>query len=321
MDFLLLVIKNIFDFPILCFIAGILFALYYQKVQFPNRLATFLSCYLLFMIGYKGGFAIVNGFPPSFIAVCSMLLIWGLIQPFFVFFMLQKISKLDTQTSAAVAGSMGSVSIMTFIAAIGFLQTLGVDFDGSLISILALMEIPGIISAIILGSYFQKGGVIKSKASLAKHLLLNGAILALLIGLGVGKWSPVQLHVYFHYPITTFKIFLSIFLFLMGWKVGLQKHAFKLFSRSFIFGGVSSAFLSAILGVLIARALRLDPGTSTLIGVIAGSASYIAVPAAMKIAFPNAQESIYLPYSLGIIFPFNIILGIPIYYLIANALA
>jgi hypothetical protein len=315
--------KNIFNFPLMCFLFGILLALIRPGFRLPVKINKFLTVYILFCIGLKGGGPLAEYSSSSvflFSIILSALIIWGLLNPLLSFYLLKCFTRVDCVTAAAIAASFGSVSVMTFITAISFLDQLKVNYQELIIAALAIMEIPAIISGIFLAKIFDKTHLShpSSIAKLLRESLINKAILAIVIGLTTGVIFYLNnLTQVSDNLLLFFKALLCLFLFDMGLNVGLQGQHFRAFSWSLTVFGLYMPLIGGCFGLILSYILGLDVGTGTLIAVLTASASYIAVPAAMRIALPQAKEAIYLPLSLGIAFPFNVIIGIPLYYYLA----
>ncbi len=324
MSFLSLVVANLFNLPLLCFLVGIGVALVKPGIRLPVNLNRALTVYILFSIGLKGGGPMAAHFSSSFLlfsTILSALIIWGLLNPLLSFYLLRSFTRVDSATAAAIGASFGSVSVMTFITAVAFLEQMQVNYEQFIIAVLAIMEIPAIISGVFIAQKFNTNPL-KTPSSFMKLLqesIFNKAIIAILIGLFSGAllYSNHLSHITSSL-LLSFKPLLCLFLLDMGLSVGQQKKHFRSFSWPLNFFGLYMPLIGAGFGLFLSYLLGLDAGTGTLIAVLTASASYIAVPAAMRIALPEAQEAIYLPLSLGVAFPFNVIIGIPIYYYLAN---
>lgn len=324
MSFFHLALNNLLDLPLLCFIAGILVSWMKPAFRLPSRLNQFLTVYILFAIGIKGGGPLVEHVSSAallFLMTLTALVIWGLVQPIFCFQLLKTFTRVDQMTAAAISASFGSISVMTFITATSFLEHLQVSYQESIIAILAIMEIPAIISGICLARASQNthSKSLPKLTELFREAVLNKAILALVAGLIMGGvLYGTSLNAVNQTIISVFRPFLCLFLFDLGLHVGLHRQHFRSFSLSLSFFGLYMPLIGGSFGLLLSYCMGLDAGTGTLIAVLTASASYIAVPAAMRIALPQAKEAIYLPLSLGITFPFNVTFGIPIYYQMAT---
>lgn len=318
-----LIISNICNLPLICFVIGVCFALIRQGFRLPTTMNKWLTIYILFCIGLKGGAPLAEHVISSaylFSLIVSCLVLWGLLSPSLSFYLLKRFTRVDPLTGAAIAASFGSVSVMTFITAIAFLEQLRVGYLELIVAALAIMEIPAIISGIFLAKTFDKteGSPPVNVAKIIKQSLFNKCIVTILIGLIVGVClsfaNKTQVSTQMLFP---FKTVLCLFLFDMGLNVGLQREHFRSFSLALHLFGLYMPLIGGGFGLLLSYVLGLDVGTGTLIAVLTASASYIAVPAAMQMALPQAKEAIYLPLSLGIAFPFNVVIGIPLYYYLA----
>ena len=234
------------------------------------------------------------------------------------FFVLRSFGKLDVTNAAAIAAHYGSVSVVTFIAGNQILTDSGMPPAGFMIAVLALMETP----AIIVGLYLARRDPnvkVQSDGSLMRETLLNGAVVLLtgsfIIGLIIGKdgFEPIA-------PVfqVGFTGLLCLFLLDMGLLAARRLRHAKGLTARLVFLGVLFPMINGTIGVVLGTLLGLDVGTTVALAILAASASYIAVPAAMRMALPKADAGLYLTMSLAITFPFNIILGIPLYTFLAN---
>lgn len=325
MEFLHLVIQNILNFPLFCFLFGFFFFRLKPEFRLPPCLNKWLTVYILFSIGLKGGGPLLehSSFSDSsFFLILGSLIFWGLLTPFFAYYLLRVFTHVDRLTAAAIGASFGSVSVMTFVGAISFLDQLNVDYQKLIIAILSIMEIPAIISGVLIAKAAsdENGNFPRSSKTfeLLRKALFNKAVIGIVIGLLTGAilhsihFDQASSRILFF-----FKPLLCLFLFDMGLKVSSQKEHFSLFSWRLNFFGLYMPLIGGSFGLVLSYILGLNVGTGTLVAVLTASASYIAVPAAMRIVLPEAKEAIYLPLSLGIAFPFNMIIGIPLYYYLA----
>jgi hypothetical protein len=286
-------------------------------VRLPKWGEQGITLYLLFAIGVKGGASLLllDGVAHLFIGALAALVIWGVLQPLLSFYLLRLSTHLDVATAAAVAASFGSVSVMTFASALSFLEQLNCPYQEWVIPLLAIMELPAIIAGVYLARTFEKREG-EPLAQIVKESLLNKAICAIGVGLLAGAWLTWQ-QIGASLVLTPFTPLLCLFMLAMGRKVGMRCSALKTFSWTLHCFGIYMPLLGGAVGLLIGWSLALDVGTATLLAVLAASASYIAVPAAMRLALPHAQEAVYLPLSLGVAFPFNVLIGIPLYFYLA----
>lgn len=323
MNFTSLVLQNLVNLPLVCFLVGIGLALVKPTLKMPGLLKKFLTVSILFSIGLKGGGPLIehsSAKSPVFFIIIASLILWAMIQPILSFYLLKIFTRIDKITAAAIAACFGSISVITFITAVSFLDQLNMSYQGFIIAALAIMDIPAIISGIFLAK--NASGQINEKNTpflqLLKESLMNKAIISIFLGLICGgALSLFKAQHASHMILAGFKPILSVFLLDMGLSVGVQRKDLKSFSLSLSMFGVYMPLIGGFFGLLISYLLNLDPGTGTLIAVLCASASYIAVPAAMKVALPQAKEALYVPLSLAMAFPFNIIIGIPLYYYFA----
>ena len=321
MEFLRVVLDNVISPPILFFILGILIGVLKTDFSFSEGIKRFLSIYLMIAIGFKGGVALSNIEALEFqtILVILMGLAFGVLQPFLGYILLRLTSRLDAITAAAVAAHYGSVSILTFAIATTFLKTNNISYMGYIIAILALMETPAIFSGLFLAHKHQKS--ILNRKNAFQESLVNGPILLLLgsfmIGALTGKAGMEKLD---GFLISPFQGVLCLFLLEIGLSVSSNFHQLKQFTLPLILYSFYMPLIGGGFGLLISYMIALDLGTGLLFSVLCASASYIAVPAAMRLALPEAKAAIYVPMTLALTFPFNITLGIPLYYEIAKKL-
>ncbi|MBS3992875.1 MAG: sodium-dependent bicarbonate transport family permease [Bacteroidetes bacterium] len=319
MDYQIL-ISNITNPTLLFFALGTFAALVKSDLQIPESSVKFISLYLLFAIGFKGGQELAHS---EFTSEILYSLLFGLflsaIIPFYTFFILKK--KLSISDSGAIAAAYGSVSAVTFVAAVSYLEAQNMHFGGHMVAVMALMESPAIIVGVILMMNFDrenKNGV--SLKSILHHSLTNGSVLMILGSILIGLIADTKQAEGIK-PFTTdiFKGFLAIFLLEMGMVTAKR---FSGFMKYGLFVTVFAIVMPAINGVIVAYASQFvtqDIGNRFIFAILAASASYIAVPAAMRLAAPKADPGLYVPMALGITFPFNITLGMPLYFMVINA--
>jgi hypothetical protein len=315
-----LVYSNLCALPILLFLSGL--ALSFTKLTKFLRTSeqNVLIYFLLFLIGLKGGSSFQSSIGVQFFYLLGLLVIWGLLQPFLSFWILRTFTKTDLSTAAVIASCFGSVSLVTFAAATAFLEKLHISYESLVISLLAIMEIPAIFSGLFILKWQNLSQNQKTKG-LLKHTLINKTVGLIILGL----LSGIVLNYLDLQVVTTnikklFNPSLYVFLLNMGFLIGRQRKDLHHFSFSLCLFGCYMPLIGGAFGLLLSYLCHLSVGSATLVAVLTASASYIAVPAAMKVAIPQAKESIYLPLALMIAFPFNIFLGIPTYFLLASKL-
>jgi len=312
-----LLLTNMSSPALLFFALGIFAAQVKSDLQIPENSSKFISLYLLFSIGFKGGQELSHS-SFSLEIVWSILfgMFWSIVVPIYSFFLLK--GRLGVQNAAAIAAAYGSVSAVTFVTAASFLEAQHLTFSGYMVAVMALMEAPAIIIGVLLLHLYDGEGKEKLRVGpLIGHSLSNGSVLLILGSLVIGFMANEE-QAQGIKPFTTdlFKGFLAIFLLDMGILSGKGLAVFRRYGWFTIlfaifvplFNGVVAAFLSAWISDDIANRF--------IFAVLAASASYIAVPAAMKLAAPRANPGLYVPMALAVTFPFNISLGMPIYLMV-----
>ena len=295
---------------LLLFLGGILFGLLTKKL-FPDVLSKYLGYYLLLSLGLKGGISLeITGFIDDVVNVLSVGIFLAVIIPLIAYTYLRNI--LNTEDASALAGTYGSVSAVTFVTAINFLSNSSQQFDDYMSAVLVVMEFPAIFMALFLFTRKSKHGVsnlqtIKSAFLEIPNIVLISSLVISYI-FNFSKYSQINL-----ITESLFDYILLLFLFVMGTRVAKRIGELKGRSKNLILFALVTPIISSALALIASMYFSLNPGNATLLMVLAASASYIAVPAVVKDAIPNANPAIYLGLSLGITFPFNIIFGIPIY--------
>lgn len=309
-----LLIDNLTSPALLFFILGILAVRLKSDLEIPKNSSKFISLYLLFSIGFNGGRELAHSH-------FSMEIVWAVlfgvltacIIPFYTFFLLRK--KLSTENSGAIAAAYGSISAVTFVTAVSFLEIQKVSFSGHMVAIMALMEAPAIVVGVTLIRIFgQKDSNSPKMSSLISHSFTNGSVLMILGSLIIGLLASEKQAQGIE-PFTTdiFKGFLAIFLLDMGIESGRKLNDFI---NSGWFTSLFAVLIPLVNGCVVAWASNMvtsSIGDRFMLAVLAASASYIAVPAAMKMAVPKANPGLYLPMALAVTFPFNITFGMPVY--------
>lgn len=314
--------------PVVMFFAlGLFAALLRSPMSVPQSFAKGLAIYLMMAIGLKGGVAMstttLNGQVFAVFGVAT-LLSFGL--PLIAYAMLRLTSGLSRTDAAATAGHYGSISIVTFVAATDALRIAGIPSEGYLVAVAAIMETPAIITALWLALRGSKSkateDAVRDRGELAREVLLNASIVvligALIIGAVAGADGFERLSPFFSAP---FQGILCLFMLDMGLNAGrgLRRGWRKLGVAPIAFG-LYMPLIGASIGAGLAFLIGLPAGDMALLMVLSASASYIAVPAAMRLALPESDPSVYLTLSLGVTFPFNIALGIPLYIAAATLL-
>jgi hypothetical protein len=313
---------NLLSPMVLFFVLGLGAALARSDLAVPESVAKTLAIYLMLAIGFKGGAGLAaHGFDLRVVGTLAVGAVLSFAVPLFGYVLLRATSTLNRIDAAAVAAHYGSISIVTFVAATQSLTSLGMDYEGYLVAVAAVMETPAILSALWLarrGSSDQEASV--GEAGLWREVALNGSIV-MLVGAFVIGWIVGQdgLVMVSPFIIDPFQGVLCLFLLDMGLIAGrglLQ--AGRSLRPPVIAFGLYMPLISAGLAGALGAPLGLSAGGLALLITLAASASYIAVPAAMRLALPEARPAIYLTLSLGVTFPFNLTLGIPLYAALAE---
>jgi uncharacterized protein len=317
--FIELAIGNLLSPAVLFFAMGVAAALARAELSIPEAIAKTLALYLMMAIGFKGGAEVAkSGLTFDLISAMVAGAVLSALLPTIGFWLLRATTKLDTVNAAAIAAHYGSISIVTFIAATQTLQSLGVAFEGYMIAVAAVMETPAILVALWLAG--RTGASSKPNNNLWHEVLLNASVVMLvgsfLIGWASGEAGATQVKPFL---VDIFRGVLCLFLLDMGLVAGRGlRSGFKSLQPSVLAFGIYMPLLSACVAALICALLGLSLGGAALLITLAASASYIAVPAAMRLALPEAQPSIYLTLSLAVTFPFNLSIGIPFYLWLAE---
>lgn len=310
------ILQNFLSPPVLFFFLGLLATLARSDLEIPQPLPKFLSLYLLLAIGFKGGLELHHsGLSADVLLALGAAMVMAIVVPAYSYFILR--IRLSVYDAAAIAATYGSISAVTFITAISYLNSLGIAYGGHMVAAMALMESPAIVIGVILVRRFSHStnGNGFAWKPIIHEAFFNGSVFliigALLIGLATGDEGAKALK-----PFTDdiFKGMLSLFLLDMG-IVAAKRLGDLGTCRWFLTGfGILMPVANAILAIFIARLLGLSEGDRLLFAILCASASYIAVPAAMRLAVPEANPSLYVAMALAITFPFNIIVGIPLYH-------
>jgi hypothetical protein len=321
-DILELAGSNLLSPMILCFALGLLAALARSDLSVPEAAAKALSIYLLFAIGFKGGAAVGDhGIGFSLVSALAAGVLLSIALPFVAFALLRALTQFSVADAAAVAAHYGSISIVTFVTATSVLEGRGISSEGYMVAVAAAMEAPAIISALWIVAKAGDGADVDS--DLWREILLNGSIVLLVgsfvIGFLTGSEGLARIE---SFIVSPFQGVLCLFLLDMGLVAGrgLRASGGVLGAGAILFG-VLMPLIGAAAGLVMGAGLGLSAGGLALLMTLAASASYIAVPAAMRVALPEANPSIYLTLSLGVTFPFNLTVGIPLYVALASAVA
>ena len=314
-----LLIENLTNPALLFFVLGIIVVYLKSDLEIPPNSSKFISLYLLFAIGFRGGQELSHETITSEIG-WSMLFgiaIAALI-PLYTFFILK--IKLNVYDAAAVAAAYGSVSAVTFVTAVSFLESQQMVAHGHMVAIMALMESPAIIIGLVLLTVFnkEKSNSI-NKRSVLRHSFTNGSVLLIMGSLIIGYFADAKQAEGIE-PFTNdlFKGFLAIFLLDMGITSGKKLKAFFSFGWFPLLFAIILPLVNGSIIAILSSTITDDVSNRFMFAILAASASYIAVPAAMKISVPKANPGLFLPMALAVTFPINITIGMPIYFLLAQ---
>lgn len=330
---------------VLAFILGIIATRLHSDLKFPEPLYVFLTIYLLIAIGLKGGYKLSLTQFSEFSAPAAAAILLSCTIPVWSYFLLRKLGKFDISNAASIAAHYGSVSAVTFSGILAFLDNIkadqlatqpglteaqllqaGASYEGFVPGLLAIMEVPAILIAVgISRANFRTNNPLQAQQSSLREVLrelLSGKSTILLVGFLLigyvsGKKGFEQVAPFFDSP---FRGILTLFLLEAGLVTGRRLNDFSKVGKFLIAFGLIMPVLHAVLGIWLGQLVGLSCGGATILGVLAASASYIAAPAACRVALPEANPALALTSALAITFPFNIIVGLPLYHTIAKSM-
>jgi len=303
--------------PVVGFFAlGLVAGLLGSDLKLSGGLYDTLTIYLLLAIGLKGGFELSQSSIPELLFPIALVVVMSAVTPLLSYQLLFRLGKLPHFDAASISAHYGSVSVVTFAVGASYLARLGVDYEGYLSVFLVFLEFPALIIGVLLAKGINKDTEWKE---LAKEVLAGKAILLLVGGLLIGwLWGRdggAALIPFFEHM---FKGFLALFLLGMGLMTASRLADLRRVGPLLIGFGIAMPMLSAVGGVLVGRFIGLSLGGATLLAVLYASASYIAAPAAMRSAIPEANPALSIGAALGVTFPFNILIGVPLYFQLAQ---
>lgn len=303
---------NLTSVVALCFLLGFVASRLKSDIRIPEQVYQFISVYLLLGIGIKGGHSLKGVSLESFLPAASVTLALGVIIPVVAFYVLGRIKALSVEDRGAFAAHYGSTSLVTFTAALLYLENTGIPVEGFATALLTLLEIPGLIVGIYLGSRTATSKV--NWKDTAVEVLFGKTVLLLTGGLLLGvvtSESGYQSVVPFF--VETQSGLLALFLLNLGYIAGSNWEEIKHVGLPVFAFAIAFPIFAGSLGSLLGTLCGLSVGGSTILAVLAGSASYIAAPATVQIALPKANGALPLTASIGVTFPFNLLFGIPIF--------
>lgn len=313
-----LALQNLLSPMVLFFALGLGLTAVRSDLSIPGSVAKLLVFYLMMSIGFRGGVEFAHHGPSSklVLAVGAGLLL-SFATPFVAFALLRLTSRLDTVNAASVAAHYGSISAVTFVTGLGALAQLGIPVEGFMVAVAAVMETPAILSGLLLG---KRDAWKTGRSELLREILLNGAVVMLLGSFAIGAITGGRgMAMMQPFLVQMFPGFLCLFLLDMGLVAG---RGLREGWRSLSLPVIGFAFVMPLIGAaaaaLMAPAVGLSVGGTAALIILAASASYIAVPAAMQLALPQANAAIPLTLSLGVTFPFNLVIGLPLYIALAE---
>ncbi len=313
-------IANLTSVAVLVFVFGFLAARVKSDLRLPDPIYQVISIYLLFGIGLKGGNGLHSATLDEFIAPALGTIVIGVLIPLVAFATLTLVRTLSAVDRGSIAAHYGSTSLVTFSAGLLFLENNVIAVEGFATALLTLLEIPGLIVGIYLGTRASKSTVAWKETMV--EVLLGKTVLLLAGGLLVGALTTES----GYDKVAPFFVdlqngILVLFLLHLGFLAGSNWHEIKKVGFSLILFAILFPVFAGFVGVGVGTATGLSVGGATILGILAASASYIAAPAAISVAMPQANGSLALMSSIGVTFPFNLVLGIPIYLEFARLLA
>lgn len=326
-------LSNLLVPAVMFFGLGFLARVVRSDLRFPPDLAKLLSIYLLVAIGIHGGQELARADLATALNAVFWAIVLGVSLPLIGYVALVATRKVDALNAAAIAAHYGSVSAGTFLTAIAYLRGAGVQFESYPVIMLAIMESPAIVAGLLLAARARRATAgtrngdddpaVRNRSSLLHEAFTNGSVVLLIGSMAIGALAaPKALKAVEPFVNDIFMGMLCLFLLEMGMEAARRVEEFRRVGWVLAAFGVLMPLVSAMIGILIGHyALGFSIGGTTLVAVLAASASYIAVPPAMRLAVPEANPSLYLTLSLGITFPFNVVVGIPLYHRLATLIA
>ena len=320
MDSTSVAVTNLTSVAVLVFILGFLGARINSDVRIPDQVYQMISIFLLFGIGLKGGHALKEVSFSSFAVPAIATVGLGILIPILAYLSLKLVPKINDLDRGAIAAHYGSTSLVTFTAALLFLENSGIEVEGFATALLTIMEVPGIVVGVYLGSRHRDKSVQWGKT--IQEVVTGKTILLLVGGLVIGAVTSQAGYL----AVTPFFIdlqsgFLALFLLHLGYLAGSNWKEIKKVGALVGVFALIFPVIAGTLGVIVGNLVGLSIGGATILGVLCASASYIAAPAAVSVGLPEANAPLALMSSIGVTFPFNLLIGIPIYLEVAKLLA
>jgi uncharacterized protein len=320
-----IIASNLLSPIVLAFALGMLAALVRSDLEFPEALYHALTIYLLLAIGLKGGIALAAT-PLAAIALPLLATVaLGVLTPIIAFAVLRWVGRIDNVNAAAIAAHYGSVSAVTFLAAQSFAQNIGEAVEGYLPALVAVLEVPAIVVALLLvGSRTEAAAAAVGGGRMAalREVLTGRSIILLVGGVAIGYTAdPQALAGVEPFFIGLFPGALTLFLLELGMVAARRMRDLRRVGPFLLGFAILMPIVHGCLGVWVGQLVGMSTGGSAILGTMVASTSYIAAPAAVRVALPQANPAFYLTSALGVTFPFNLTLGIPLYFAFARWMA
>jgi len=317
-------LQNLLSPMVLFFILGLLAAWAKSDLAIPESIAKFLAIYLLLSIGFRGGAEVSHhGLTVPLVVTIAAGVMLSFGTPFIAYAILRSTTKLEATDAASIAGHYGSISAVTFVAVTGILSQLSIPYDGYFVAVAAAMETPAIFAALLIANRTRNGNAEGGGAEFFREVAFNGSIFVLLGSFAIGAITGQRgLTLLKPFILDPFAGFLCLFLLDMGMVAGRGlKQGWRHLSVAVTSFAVTMPLIGAGIAAALAVLMGLSVGSTAIFITLAASASYIAVPAAMRLALPAANPALALTLSLGVTFPFNLLIGIPLYIAVAIRIA
>lgn len=305
------------DIVVMFFLLGVTAGVLKVKLPFPDSLYNTLTLLLMLAIGLKGGMALATHAQPALVGQSLLVVLLGCLLPLAAFLLLRQVGEIDRINSAAIAAHYGSVSVGTYAVAVAMLESQNVHYEAWFPLFVLLLEMPAIVVGIVLARGWRSDN---GWRALAHETLLSPGIVIMTGGLVIGALAAEQVSRIAPLFLTLFPGILALFLLKMGLVAAEQLRQLKQQGPFLAAFAVAMPLIGALGGLLVGWVSGFSVGGVTLMAVLGGSASYIAVPAAMKLALPQANAGVSISASLGVTFPFNVMVGIPLYWLVCQRL-
>lgn len=321
MPLLELASQNLLSPMVLFFVLGLGLTLARSDLAIPGAVAKLLVLYLMMSIGFRGGAEVAHqGLTPTLVAAIGAGLLLSFAIPFVAYALLRTTTRLDSVNAASVSAHYGSISAVTLVTVMSALTLLEIPYEGYMVAVAAVMETPAIVSGLLL---VRRDAWAKGKTELLREILLNGAVVMLLGSFAIGVITGARgLAMLQPFVGQMFAGFLCLFLLDMGLVAGRGlREGWKHLTPAVVIFAILMPLIGATAAAALAPLVGLSVGGTAVLITLAASASYIAVPAALQLALPEANAAIPLTLSLGITFPFNLAIGIPLYIAAAQRIA